>query len=785
MSRLVILDGAMGTGLQAAGLAAGENPSVFGMRNPEIVAGIHKKYIEAGSKVILTNTFTANADKLKDSGEDLADVVASAVKTAKSAVEDASAYGDPSSEKIRVALDIGPIGTLLEPYGSLKFEEAYEMFADIVAAGAKAGADLIYFETFSDLAELRAGILAANDVSDLPVWATMSFEASGRTFLGTSIASMALTLDGLGVEAMGINCSLGPNEIYPLIEEMQLWTSKKIIVKPNAGLPDPSTGLYSINALQFGEQMKRITELGVFAVGGCCGTTPEFISELAKLESIPSEYRETKNAVCSASDVVTFDGTIVIGERINPTGKKRFQQALKENDMNYIMSLAIEQEDAGADILDINVGYPDIDEVSMMTKVVRAVQSVVNLPLQIDSSNPEAIEAGLRACNGRAIVNSVDASDEKLDVILPIVKKYGAAVVGLAMGRGGMPRDAEERVMYAETILERAREYGISERDVIIDCLALTISAQQEQMNETLEAMRRLSEEYGCKLLLGVSNISFGLPARDAVNKTFLAMAIASGLNFAIINPNNKEMMDVIFAARALKGEDKNCEKYIERFSGDAGAAQVQTSAEVGTIEEAVRRGLRKEVADKTRELLAQKSELDIVNTELIPALEIIGREYEEGKLFLPQLINSANAAKAGFDVIKGSIASKGDAGIERGTIVLATVEGDIHDIGKNIVKVVLENYGFKIIDLGKDVPPTEVVKAVREHDVRLVGLSALMTTTVPAMEKTIKLLREDCDVTVMVGGAVLTKEYAEKIGADYYTSDATASVHVAEKIFG
>lgn len=778
---MIILDGGMGTFLQKAGMKSGEHPSVFGMQNPEVLAGIHKEYIAAGSKVILTNTFSANSDKLKEC--DISDVIMSCVAIARD-------VADEADDEIKVALDIGPIGQLMEPYGQLTFDDAYRIFAEIILAGEKAGADIIYFETFSDLAELRAGVLAAKELSSLPVWTTMSFEESGKTFLGTSPAAMAITLSGLGVDAMGANCSLGPKEMYSVIEEMTLWTDKPIIVKPNAGLPNPETGEYELSPEEFGEYMSEVIDLGATAVGGCCGTTPAFISELSKIarqkDGAPMPRRDIMRGLCSATQVVTMDGINTIGERINPTGKKRLQQALLEGDLNYVMSLAIDQEAAGADILDINVGMPEVDEVAMMTKVVKAVQSVTAVPLQIDSSNPEAIEAGLRACCGRAIINSTDASDEKLMQILPLAKKYGAAIVGLTMGAGSLPRTADERYEYAEIIIEKAREYGLSEEDVLIDCLALTVSAEQAQVKETLGAMRRIRDELGCSLLLGVSNISFGLPERNEVTRAFLAEAIACGLNFPIINPNNSVMMDTIASARALSGEDKNCEKYIARFA--SAAAKEQAAAHVAnthSIEEAVRKGLKKEVADGVREKLKEMTALDIVNELLIPALDVIGKEYEEGSLYLPQLINSANAASAGFEVIKDSIARSGGDSVERGKIVVATVQGDIHDIGKNIVKVVLENYGFKVIDLGKDVAPEVVAEASRADDVSLVGLSALMTTTLPAMAETIRQIRgAGLETKIMVGGAVLTEEYAEKIGADFYTKDATASVHVAEDIY-
>ena len=774
MADFLILDGGTGTMLQAAGLQPGENPSVFGMKHPDVLEQLHRDYVKAGSQVLCTNTFSANADKLRGTGYDTAEVVAANVKIAKHAADG----------QAKVALDIGPIGVLMAPYGTLTFERAYALFAEILRAGEAAGADLVFFETMTELSELRAGVLAAKECTSLPVWASMSFESNGRTFMGTSVESMALTLEGLGVDAMGINCSLGPAEVYPLICRMRCWTDKPLLVKPNAGLPDPVTGAYGMDAAAFQREMAVFADAGVFAMGGCCGTTPDFIRGLSSLEAkAPKEAPMRKRGVCSASQAVSFEGIRVVGERLNPTGKKRFQQALRQNDLNYMMELAIAQEEAGADILDVNVGCPGIDEAEMMAKVVRAVQSVTSVPLQIDSSHPAVIEAGLRACTGRAIVNSVDASPEKLAAILPIVKKYGAAVVGLTMDRSGIPQTAEERVRLAEVILDAAKAEGIPQEDVLIDCLTLTVSAQQEQAAETLRAVRLVREKLGVHATLGVSNISFGLPQRTAVTTAFLIQAIQCGLDFPILNPNNREMMDAVAACRVLANQDTGCGDYIRRFA-DAEPAEQTVSAQL-TIAEAVRKGLPQETAAAVEQLLQTMTELDVVNQELIPALDAVGRSYEAGTIFLPQLINAANAACAGFDLIKQRIARRGGTEITRGRILLATVEGDIHDIGKNIVRVVLENYGYQVLDLGRDVPPDVIVEAALREDIRLVGLSALMTTTVSAMERTIAALRDaGCRCKVMVGGAVLTADYAAMIGADYYTKDATASVHVAQEIF-
>ncbi len=791
MDKWIILDGAMGTMLQEAGLALGARPEVFGMEHPDILEGIHRRYIEAGSTVIYANTFGANGRKLRHSGYKMEDLVSANVAVAKRA----------AAGRAKVALDVGPTGELMEPLGTLSFDEAYETYGDMAIAGEKAGADLVVFETMTDLMEVRAAVLAAKENTHLPVWVTMSFEETGRSFTGTLVSSMAATLDGLGVDAMGINCSLGPNEILPMIKEMRQWTDKPIIVKPNAGLPDPATGEYAMTPEEFASQMEAYAGLGISMAGGCCGTTPEFIAALArtaaKCESdVVQGQTSLRRGICSAGKMVEVGGVRVIGERINPTGKKRFAQALREHDMNYIMERAIEQADAGADILDINVGLPDIDEPKMMREVVEAVQSVVSLPLQIDSSDPEAIEAGLRACCGRAIVNSVNAEEEKLSAILPIVKKYGAAVVGLTMDREGIPHTAEKRFELAERILAAATAIGIPKEDVYIDCLTLTISAEQDQARETLKAVQMVHDRLGLHCVLGVSNISFGLPMRKYVNVSFLTQAMYCGLDLPILNPNLKEMMDAVTAFKALSGEDAQCTAYIDRFAGEIDetkkspvlkAKAADSSAPIKmTLEDAVLKGLKEEARNLTAELLETMDEMDVINDRLIPALDVVGEKYEKQQIFLPQLINAANAASAGFDTIKERIAKKGGAGVSKGKIVMATVEGDIHDIGKNIVRVVLENYGYRVIDLGRDVPVQKVVDAVIAEDAHLLGLSALMTTTVVSMKKTIEALRATgYPCKVFVGGAVLTPEYAAEIGADYYAKDAKESADIAKMVLG
>ena len=803
MRNRVILDGGMGTMLQAAGLGLGERPEVFGIEHPDVVERIQRSYVEAGSQVLYANTFGANAHKLEGTGHTVEEAVSVNVATARRA----------AGGKAKVALDVGPIGELLEPLGMLSFEKAYEIYAQVMRAGAACGVDLIIIETMTDLYEVKAAVLAAKENTDLPVWATMSFEASGRTFTGTTVAAMALTLTGLSVDALGINCSLGPRELVPLVKELRQWTDLPLIVKPNAGLPDPATGEYSMGPEEFGACMAEFPGLGASVFGGCCGTNPEFIRVLGNLpgqEEVQQSVDLSGNGagraaagrlrrgVCSAGQVAEFGGlqgsgrikdserVLVIGERINPTGKKRFQQALRDGDMNYIMERAIEQADAGVDILDINVGLPGIQEAEMMTKVVKAVQSVVSLPLQIDSSDPEAIEAGLRACSGRAIVNSVNGEPEVLEKVLPIVKKYGAAVVGLTMDKGGIPETAEARIEIAERIVKAAESFGIPREDVLIDALTLTISAQQSQAAETLKAVRHIHDVMGLHCVLGVSNISFGLPERIHITASFLTQAMCCGLDFPIINPNQKEIMDMVFSYRALSGEDVDCAAYIERFAKETTEKTTIVSSPEMTIETAVLKGLKQEVANLTEKHLETMSELDVINQKLIPALDIVGEKYEKQQIFLPQLINAANAACAGFDLIRTRMAGSGGENLSKGKIVMATVEGDIHDIGKNIVRVVLENYGYQVIDLGRDVPVDTVVEAVLRENVSLVGLSALMTTTVSSMQKTIAALRKSGHpCKIFVGGAVLTENYAMEIGADYYAKDAKASVDIAREVLG
>ena len=776
----VLLDGAMGTMLQKSGLPMGALPELYNLTQPETITAIHQAYIKAGADVIYANTFGANRHKLAGSGFTPEQVIAAGIAAARQAARGTGAL---------VALDVGPIGELLEPAGSLSFDSAYEIFSQEITAGAAAGADLIAIETMTDLNETRAALLAAKENTDLPVICTMTFEESGRTFTGCSIPSMALTLEGLGADAVGINCSLGPDQLPPLVEELAKWTRLPIVVKPNAGLPDPSSQEYNIGPEQFAGYIAALIPYGIKIAGGCCGTTPEYLGMLRKALEGRSYQKPAfvpKAAVCSPSAAVPVDRARIIGERINPTGKKLFKQALIHEDIDYILNQAVSQVAAGADILDVNVGLPEIDEPRMMVRVVKALQGVVDTPLQLDSSDPAALEAGLRVYSGKAIVNSVNGEEESLNAVLPLVKQYGAAVVGLTLDKGGIPKTAEGRFAIAKRILERALSLGIPKENVFIDCLTLTASAEQAAVAETLRAVRMVKEQLGLKTVLGVSNISFGLPNRELVNHSFLTLALANGLDLPILNPNIKAMTDAVNAYHLLMNIDKGAEHFLSVYAQEEGApAAAAAAGEAGDLSYAVEKGLKADAGRITGELLKTQEPMEIVNSLLIPALDAVGAKFESGKLFLPQLIQSANAAQAAFEVIKAHLSKTDKAPVSRGTIVLATVKGDIHDIGKNIVKVLLENYGYTVIDLGRDVEYEAVVDAAIRHKAKLVGLSALMTTTLKSMEKTIALLRErQVDCKIMVGGAVLTPEYAKTIGADFYAKDAKESCDIAERVF-
>ena len=800
----ILLDGGMGTMLQAAGMKLGTRPEDLNLENPELIRSIHAKYAAAGSRVVNANTFGASPHKLADSKYTLEEVITAGIANCKQAV---APYG------ALVTLDVGPLGELLEPSGTLAFEDAVAEYGRIVRAGVAAGADILYFETFTDLYEMKAALLAAKENSTLPIMASMSFEANGRTFTGCTVESFAATAWGLGANAVGINCSLGPKEIFPMAKRLAeaVPGDFPVFVKPNAGLPRADGSGYDITPQLYAMQMKPYRELHLFAAGGCCGTTPEFIQMLNGVFADCKPGRPEHpmlSVICSPVDCVNVDGITVVGERINPTGKKRFQQALRDGDMNYILEQAVSQAEAGAQILDVNVGAPGVDEPALMEQVVKALQSVVSLPLQLDSSHAEALERGLRVYNGKPIVNSVNGEPEVLEKVLPLCKKYGAAVVGLAIDERGIQPKAEDRVAIARRIKKAALEAGIPREDIYIDCLTLTASAQQEDVLATVQALHTCKTELGVRTILGVSNISFGLPCRPYLNTTFLTMAMYAGLDLAIMNPSSEEMMAAVYAYNVLTNRDKQSGRYIARYADqvpasaalakamqDKAASGVPAAAEAAgpavsgpyaPLMKAVEQGLKGEAAACTKALLAEKEPLELVDEALIPALDIVGVKYEKGKLFLPQLLQAASAAQSAFDEIKTAIAQRGGAGASKGRIVLATVKGDVHDIGKNIVKVILENYGFEVIDLGRDVPVETVVETVREKDVHLVGLSALMTTTLKSMEETIAALHAaKLDCKVMVGGAVLTPEYAEKIGADWYAKDAKQSADIAKEFFG
>ncbi len=782
----VLLDGAMGTLIQKSGVRYESVPETLNILQPELISSFHKSYIEAGADIIYANTFGANGYKLKESGYSVEEIIKAGVKNAKSAAQGTDTL---------VALDIGPVGQLLEPAGTLKFDDAYNYFKEEIIAGAEA--DVIVFETMTDLYELKAAVLAAKENSDKPIIATMTFERNGRTFTGVLPACAAVTLEGLGVDAVGVNCSLGPDELEPVVAEMSKYTSLPIVIKANAGLPDPNSNEYNITPGRFAECVCGLLKYGIKIIGGCCGTTPEYIKSINSALADKAYKPQTKSnvtAVCSASTAVCINGPRIIGERINPTGKKLFKQALVDNNIDYILTQALSQVNGGAEILDVNVGHPEIDEKKMMVRVLKAIQGVCDAPLQIDSTKPDVIEAGLRYYNGKPIVNSVNGEEKSLDAVLPLVKKYGASVVGLTLDENGIPKTAEGRFEIAKRIVERAEAMGIERKDVYIDCLTLTVSAEQEACKQTLEALHRVKTELGCRTCLGVSNISFGLPNRELVNSTFLTMALEEGLDLPIINPNIAAMTGAVRAYRVLSGIDKNSVDFINEYNDAAPAVSAPKANSDVDIFTAVYNGLKSEGAAITQKLIETTDAMQIVNEMLIPALDRVGEDFEKNKIFLPQLIQSANTAQECFEVIKKHISKTSGSPVSKGKIILATVKGDIHDIGKNIVKVLLDNYGYTVVDLGKDVDPQLIVDTAVEQDIKMIGLSALMTTTLKSMEDTIKLVRERKELqnpdgtskcVVFVGGAVLTNDYAMKIGADYYCKDAKESVDTAKKVLG
>lgn len=777
----LFFDGGTGTILQERGLKAGELPELWNLTHADEIIALNRAYLEAGCDIINTNTFGANALKFT---ENLTEIVEAAVEHAKEARRQAN------RPDARIALDIGPTGKLLKPMGDLDFEKAVELFAQVVRIGAKAGADLVLIETMSDSYEAKAAVLAAKENCDLPVMITLIFDEKGKMLTGGTVESTVAMLEGLRVDAIGVNCGMGPRQMMPIVREMVACSSLPVIVNPNAGLPRSVNGktVFDVEPAEFAGLMREIAQLGVQALGGCCGTTPEHIRAMIEAcRSVPVApvTKKHRTVVSSFSQTVEIGGApVIIGERINPTGKSKFKQALRDNNIEYILSEGLVQEDKGAHILDVNVGLPEIDEPAMMERVVTGLQSILALPLQIDTSDAAAMERGMRLYNGKPMLNSVSGKAESMETVFPLVRKYGGVVVGLALDETGIPETAEGRVQIAKKIYETAATYGIPKEDIVIDALAMTISSDSQSALVTLDTLRRIRDELGGHTILGVSNISFGLPQREIINANFYTMAMQNGLSCAIINPNSEAMMRSYQAFLALTAQDEQCAAYIAAYGGQQSTALVSAAQAAMPLGESIERGLKEHAVQATTARLEQLAPLEIVNTELIPALDRVGKGFEQGKVFLPQLLMSAEAAKAAFEVVKSAM--KGEVQEKKGKIILATVKGDIHDIGKNIVKVLLENYSYEVIDLGKDVPPETIVETAIAQDVRLVGLSALMTTTVVSMEETIKQLRaQKPDAKVVVGGAVLTPEYAGSIGADCYAKDAMATVHYAQQTIG
>ena len=804
--RMLFFDGGMGSLLQKRGLKQGELPETWNLKKPEELIRIHREYLEAGADIVLANTFGANRFKY----DNLDEIIAAGIANAKTAVRE-------SGKKAYVALDMGPTGKLLKPMGTLDFEEAVSVYTEVVRAGEKAGADLILIETMSDTYELKAAVLAAKENSSLPVMATVVFDEGHKLLTGASPENVVALLEGLRVDALGINCGLGPKQMKPIFERLARFASVPLIIMPNAGLPRVENGrtVYDVDPAEFAEDMAEIIAMGAWFAGGCCGTTPAHIRALTEKcrDFVPKALtKKDDTIVTSYSKVVLLGGKpAIIGERINPTGKSKFKQALRDNNMEYILEEGVKQADAGADILDVNVGLPEIDEVAMMKQTVYELQGILPLPLQIDTTNAEAMEAAMRIYNGKPMINSVNGKEEVMKEIFPLVRKYGGVVVGLTLDEAGIPTTAEGRLAIAEKIYRTAESYGIERKNIVIDALTMTMSTDDTSAGTTLEVVKKIKEQGG-RTVLGVSNISFGLPHREILNAAFFSMAMSAGLSAGIINPNVASMRQAYDTYCVLGGFDSQCMNYIEKYAalqtvttlapaGTAGTANGTAGSSTGAgaaggngtagsmpaLQNAIVKGLKEQAYRGTKEALASgRDTMDVINGELIPALDVVGQAFEKGTMFLPQLLMSAEAAKAGFAAIKEYVESTGTRQEKKGTVVIATVKGDIHDIGKNIVKVLLENYGFDVIDLGKDVPPEAVVEAVQQSGARLVGLSALMTTTVASMEETIMQLREKVPgCKVMVGGAVLTPEYADMIGADYYAKDAMQSVHYAEKISG
>lgn len=778
--RILFFDGGMGTLLQEQGLQAGELPETWNLKNPEPIIQIHKAYLAAGADIILANTFGANRFKY---GEDLEKIVTAGVANAKKAVAE-------SGKKAYVALDIGSTGKLLKPMGTLDFEEAVGVFAEIIRVGEKAGADLILIETMSDTYELKAAVLAAKENSTLPIMATVIFDESKKMLTGASPQVVVSLLEGLGVDALGINCGLGPKQMKEIVKELLKYASIPVIVNPNAGLPRSENGktVFDVGAEEFAEDMEEIVTMGAWFAGGCCGTTPAHIQAMVeKCKEITPVPIAPKNYtfVTSYSTAVELGGRpVIIGERINPSGKSKFKQALRDHNIDYILEEGVKQEDSGAHILDVNVGLPEIDEAAMMETIVYELQSIMPIPLQIDTTNMEAMERALRIYNGKPMINSVNGKAEIMEQVFPLVKKYGGVVVGLALDEDGIPDTTEGRLAIAEKIYQTGEKYGISRKDIVIDALVMTMSTNNESAKITLDTVKEITARGG-KTVLGVSNISFGLPQRELINAAFFTMAMNNGLSAGIINPNAKAMRQAYDTFCVLGGYDVQCMNYIENYAvTDAPNAVAKPAEAKLNLTDSIIKGLKDQAYRATEEELKTKEPMEIINGELVPALDVVGQGFEKGTMFLPQLLMSAEAAKAGFEAIRQYVQSHGEAQEKKATIVIATVKGDIHDIGKNIVKVLLENYGYEVIDLGKDVPPEKIVETVVDKHAPLVGLSALMTTTVVNMEESIKELHKEAPwCKIMVGGAVLTQEYADMIGADFYGKDAMQSVYYAERL--
>ncbi len=791
--KMLFFDGGMGTMLQKNGMGAGEIPELINIDNSALIEKIHCEYLEAGADIITTNTFGANPLKFSENVS-LDIIIAAAIGAARKAVNKYQ-----SEEKPRfVAFDMGPCGRLLEPLGDTSFDECCDAFKKIAVTAEKCGADLIITETMSDTLEAKAAVLAVKESTSLPVFVTMTFDESRKTLTGGNVKVMSAVIEGLGADCVGINCGLGPEQISVMMEELAEISSIPIMAQPNAGLPQIENGetVYTITPELFAEQCVKIAETGASVLGGCCGTTPEHIRMLVERCSDFKPRVEEKDITVVASysqAVVIGDKPVIVGERINPTGKKKFKEALRGGDINYILGEAFAQRDAGAHILDVNVGLPEINECEMMERAVKSISAAVNLPLQIDSSDPQTIERALRIYNGKPMINSVNGKDESIRAIMPIVKKYGGVLVGLCLDENGIPPTAGERVEIARKICAAAEKYGIKKKNLVMDALTLTVSAQQEESAQTLKALARIKDELHLHTTLGVSNISFGLPRREIINGTFFALALQAGLDACIINPCADAMMNTYRAFMALSCHDKDCKDYVKAYSGTTARTTVtrddtarKGSENENALFDIIVKGLKDSSYSETKKQLETTDPMDIINNILVKALNVVGREFEKGTMFLPQLMMSAETVSNAFEAVKEHIESKGGKRESRGKIAVATVKGDIHDIGKNIVKTLLENYGYDVYDLGKDVAPETIVDALRENDIHLCGLSALMTTTVVSMEETIKAVRAaKLDVKIWVGGAVLTQEYADMIGADKYCPDALSSVNYANEFFG